>query len=688
MMKRALGWMLALTVALGVLSMTGCSPSTSTSIPVNPLPVSIGTISLPGGSTGSAYSSAILANNGTAPYTFALTSGSLPAGLTLSGTGVVMGTPTATGTSTFVATVTDATGAKASATLSLTIASGSVTPVAIVTNSLPGGTVGTAYSATVIAANGTSPYSFAVTTGSLPAGLTLAAGGAITGSPMTAGSSTFTVTVTDAGSKTASANYTVVVGAVGVPVSITTTSLVGGNVGTAYSASVVAANGTSPYSFAVTTGALPAGLSLATSGAITGTPTAAGTANFTVTVTDAGTKTAIANLSIAIAAAVTPVSISTLTLPAGTVGSAYSAAIVAANGTTPYSFAVTSGALPAGLSLSGGTISGSPTTAATSTFSVTVTDHNGGTATQSYSVTIASAGAPPVITTTTLPGGTMGTPYDAIVVASGGTAPYKFSVTSGTLPAGVTLGASGGLTGTPTVTGPTTFTISVTDTNGKTAGANYSVTIGAAGVGLTITPTSLPAGTEGTFYTASLTAAGGSTPYTFSMTGGQLPAGMTFTSGGVLSGMPIAAATSYFTVTVVDSASHVASQNYSVTMNYGGPPTVSITTAILPNALISTTYTTHVVATGGTAPYTMKVIGGALPSGLTLASNGTITGVVTKAATDYFTVQATDSSVPAQTAQANLSIVSASYSAQVIVDPAHVLATVPQGFFGLHTSVY
>ena len=689
MMKRALGWMLVLIVAVGVLAMMGCNPASSTTVPVNPLPVSIGTLSLPGGSTGTAYSSAILANNGTAPYSFTISSGSLPAGLTLSSTGVLTGTPTATGAFPFVVKVVDAANETASATLSLIVASGSVTPVAIVTNSLPAGTVGTAYSATVIAAYGTTPYTFALTTGTLPAGLTLTANGAIAGTPTTAGPSSFTVTVTDAGSKTASASYTLTIGAVGVPVSITTTTLVGGNVGTPYSANVTAANGTAPYSFAVTTGTLPAGLSLATSGAITGTPTAAGPSSFSVTVTDAASKTATANLSLTIGAAVTPVSIATLSLPGGTVGSAYSATIVAANGTAPYNFALSSGALPGGLTLtSNGTLAGTPTGATTQNFAVTVTDHNGGTATQSYSVGIVAAGAPPTISTTTLPNGMVGTPYDAIVVAANGTAPYSFSLASGSLPAGLTLGATGGLKGTPTGSGPATFDISVTDTNGKSASAHYTLTIAAAGTALTITPASLPNGTEGTFYTASLTASGGTGPYTFAVTGGQLPAGMTLTPSGVLSGDPITSATSSFTVTAMDSAAHVASANYSVTMAYGGPLTVEITTTILPNALLNTNYTTHVVATGGTAPYTMKLIGGALPSGLTMAANGTITGVVTKAATDYFTVQVTDSSVPAQTTQANLSITSASYSAQVVVDPTHVLETVPQGFYGLHTSVY
>jgi hypothetical protein len=127
--------------------------------------------------------------------------------------------------------------------------------------------------------------------------------------------------------------------------------------------------------FAITAGALPFGLSMSTSGVISGTPTQPfQTANFTVQVTDSGNpvQTATANFSMTV---VEPLAITTTTLPGGTVGQAYSASVMASGGTQPYTFSITRGSLPNGLSLSAsGVISGTPTSTGTSRFTVQVKD--------------------------------------------------------------------------------------------------------------------------------------------------------------------------------------------------------------------------------------------------------------------------------------------------------------------------
>ena len=119
----------------------------------------------------------------------------------------------------------------------------------------------------------------------------------------------------------------------------------------AYSAALAATGGTTPYTWSVSTGTLPAGLTLdPTTGAITGTPTAAGTVDFTVSATDSSSPAMTANqaLSIVVApATVSPLSITTTSLSGGTVGSAYSAALAATGGTTPYTWSVSTGTLPA-----------------------------------------------------------------------------------------------------------------------------------------------------------------------------------------------------------------------------------------------------------------------------------------------------------------------------------------------------
>ena len=168
-------------------------------------------------------------------------------------------------------------------------------PLSITTTSLPDGIVGTAYSATLAATGGSGTYTWSIASGNLPDGLTLdASTGTISGTPTTAGTYDFTVQVTD-GTQTATKDLSIKVNAV---LSITTTSLPDGIVGTAYSATLAATGGSGTYTWSIASGNLPDGLTLdASTGTISGTPTTAGTYDFTVQVTD-GTQTATKDLSI------------------------------------------------------------------------------------------------------------------------------------------------------------------------------------------------------------------------------------------------------------------------------------------------------------------------------------------------------------------------------------------------------
>lgn len=175
---------------------------------------------------------------------------------------------------------------------------------------------------------------------------------------------------------------------------ITTTSLANGTVGTAYSAQANASGGTTPYTWALVAGSLPTGLTLGSDGKISGTPSVAGTFNFTLGVTDknAATDTQAVSMTIAAQPVTVPPDITTTSLTGGTVGIAYSTTLQVSNGTAPYSWSLSSGSLPAGLSLSStGVISGTPTSAGTATFSVKVTDAKGVTDTQVLSLAIVAA---------------------------------------------------------------------------------------------------------------------------------------------------------------------------------------------------------------------------------------------------------------------------------------------------------
>jgi hypothetical protein len=288
--------------------------------------------------------------------------------------------------------------------------SGSASKLAITTASLSAATVGAAYSATVAASGGTTPYTFNAT--GLPSGLTMSAStGAISGTPAgsAAGAASVVVTVTDATQptpETATATLMLPVNAaISSTLAITTTALPGGTVGSAYSGSIAATGGNPPYAFSAT--GLPSGLTVsASTGTITGTPasTAAGTASVSLTVTDATKPTAqttTATLNLVISAAQSgTLAITTTSLPAATVGTPYSSTLAASGGATPYTYSATG--LPSGLAVSAstGTITGTPasTAAGTSSVSFTVTDATkptAQTATATLSLIVNAAGAAP-----------------------------------------------------------------------------------------------------------------------------------------------------------------------------------------------------------------------------------------------------------------------------------------------------
>ena len=225
--------------------------------------------------------------------------------------------------------------------------------LAITTTSLTSGQVGTAYSATLAATGGTTPYTWSLTSGTLPAGLTLnATTGAITGTPTASANATsLTFKVTDSSSPVQTKSVTLSLTISAATLSITTTSLPGGQVGTAYSTTLAATGGTTPYTWSLTSGTLPAGLTLnATTGAITGTPTAiANATSLTFKVTDSGSPVQTKSVTLSLTISAATLSITTTSLPGGQVGTAYSATLAATGGTTPYTWSLTSGTLPAGL---------------------------------------------------------------------------------------------------------------------------------------------------------------------------------------------------------------------------------------------------------------------------------------------------------------------------------------------------
>ena len=197
-----LGAILLIALVTAIMWITGCAGLTSgTAQSQTPTPTSLAitTSNLPAGQTGAAYQAALAASGGTTPYSWTLASGALPVGLSLNSTsGAISGMASASGTSAFSAKVTDASGKSAQQSLSIAIAAVSSGPLSVANALLAGGQVGQMYVVTLQAAGGTPSYSWSITSGQLPAGLTLAAtSGQISGTPTVSGQSSITVSVKD-----------------------------------------------------------------------------------------------------------------------------------------------------------------------------------------------------------------------------------------------------------------------------------------------------------------------------------------------------------------------------------------------------------------------------------------------------------------------------------------------------------
>lgn len=524
---------------------------------------------------------------------------------------------------------------------------------------LSAATANHAYNQTFTASGGSdSTYTYTVSAGALPTGLSLSSGGTLSGAPSATGSFNFTVKATDGNNFSGTQSYSLTVNAaLAASQDVASTVLTQNHAASSFTP-VTATGGTTPLSYSVSP-TLPSGLSLNTStGAITGTPTATSVAtSYTITVTDNNSATATANFSLTVNSAVTATqAVASAVLTQNHTITAFTP-VTGGGGTGTLTYSV-SPTLPAGVAFSSstGAITGTPTaSSANTTYTVTVTDSNNATASNTFTLQVyAAPSATTAIASASLTAGQSASAFMP-VTGSGGAAPLTYSIAP-SLPNALTLNTStGAISGTPsTPTVATTYTVTVTDKNGATANASFILTVNAAVSATTAVPaTTLTAQQAASAFTP-VTATGGTAPLSYSVSP-ALPNGLSLSaSTGAISGTPSAAsAASTYAITVTDKNGATASANFSLTVNSA----ISATGTAETLTVNQSANFTPVAVTGGTAPLTYS-ISPSLPSGLTLnTSTGAITGtqLATSTATSY-TITITDTNNAKTTASFALTV--------------------------------
>ncbi len=704
----------------------GCFTDRNYTLSINSISISPSSLSL--GLVNTSYSVSLSASGGTAPYTFSLQSGVLPTGITLSSGGLLAGTPTQSGLFNIVVRATDATSnfSQRSYSLAIRCTSPGITFSPTLLSDAP---AGQSYSRTITASGGTAPYTFSLGAGTLPNGLTLSASGVLSGAPTQSGVFSFGVNVTDSNNCASSINYLLYV----ICPLVTLGPLPDAQIGANYSQQLLAVGLVSPLSYSIITGSLPNGLTLSQTGLIYGVPlsTATGTHYFTVQVIDRYGCIVTQNLAINVVCGV--LLIDPFPSPLA-VGLAINVTLSASNSPPPFTFAITSGALPNGLMLSpAGALTGMPTQAGAFNFTIRATAANGCYTDQGYAETVlcfypnppysnqnftiaggtgtiniiaanpscawnttvsySDESIPPWITIgpptsgtgsitlnytvapnngdyreatiylgpnneynifvtqvasqcvglsiapSVLPNGVAFSPYSQVMSVVGGSLPqssYTWSVI-GTLPNGLTFNsATRTISGTPTHVGLFPVTLRATHPSGcyLTLNGNIYILCGIIGP----ESATLPSGLRLAAYNHTLTFTNARLPVTLSSISG-VPAGLTLSSAGILSGTPTVAGDFTINYQVTDANTCIRSHTRELKIC----DVINVSPSTLPNGTVNVAYSQVLTASGGVSPYSFVVASGTLPTGITLSSSGLLLGTPTQAGNASFTVLVTDS---------------------------------------------
>ncbi|MGY2736115.1 autotransporter domain-containing protein [Sphingomonas sp. UYP23] len=614
------------------------------SFTVTPASLSVTPGAVSGASVGGSYSQANPASGGTAPYSYTLASGALPAGTTLgASTGTVTGVPTSAGAFSYAIQASDSQGVPATAT------------GATVSGSIAQGTQTISLSPLSNASLSASPLTLAATASS---GLAVVFSSATTGVCTVAGSSvtlltpgTCTINADQPGNADVAAAPQVQRSFTVTPASLSVTpgAVSGASVGGSYSQANPAAGGTAPYSYTLASGALPAGATLgASTGTVTGVPTSAGAFSYAIQVSDSQGVPATATgatVSGSIAQGTQTISFSPLSNASLSASPPTLAATASSGLAVAFSSATSAVCTVAGISVT-----------LLTTGTCTINADQPGNADvaaapqvqRSFTVTPASLS----VTPGAVSGASVGGSYSQANPASGGTAPYSYALAAGSLPTGTTLGAStGSVTGVPTSAGAFSYTIQASDSQGVPATATGATVSG-----------SIARGTQTISFSPLSNASLSASPLTLAATASSgLAVAFTSATSAVctVAGSSVTLLTTGTCTINADqpgnadvAAAAQVQRSFTVT-----PASLSVTPGGVSGASVGGSYSQANPASGGTAPYSYTLASGALPAGTTLgASTGTVTGVPTSAGAFSYVIQASDSQgVPATATGATVS---------------------------------
>ena len=327
--------------------------------------------------------------------------------------------------------------------------------------------------------------------------------------------------------------------------------------------------------------------------------------------------------------------IRTEALPDGRLRDAYEVKLAVTGGTPPYAFAITDGALHDGLELKAATgqIAGVPAEPGRRGFTVRIDDAAGQRVTRAFTLYVPAD--PLELLTQRLPGGQEGEPYEAQLSARGGVPPLEWTLPRGELPPGLALSAEGGIAGTPTASGRWDFTVRVTDEERVAREAELSVALISRDP-MVLTST-VPRGRSGAPYSARLAATGGTPPYVWSRSAGELPLGLALADDGSLTGTPQSDGSYLFTSRVTDARGHTDERELALEV----VAPLTITTQALPQAVLRRAYDVHFEAAGGVPPYVWTLGGGTLPVGINFEA-GRLHGASVDPGTYSLTVRVRD----------------------------------------------